>query len=134
MKTYMAALLALAALSTAAGFPARAEEAQTDSKAADSTPAGHGSPAGVLSSDPEDPGNLLPGIQERLGQKDSLFRQSPLHGLHQLTDRGKKALYDAIALELGLAYTQLFMALSESLPREDSWGWAVDEIFLERWR
>ena len=109
------------------------DAAAADSKAADSTPAGHGYPAGALSSDPEDPGNLLPGIQERLGQKDSLFPQSPLHGLHQLTDRGKNALYDAIGLKLGLAYTQLFMALSESLPREANWGTNSNVDILANW-
>jgi hypothetical protein len=133
MKASVAAALALAVFLTASGLPAGAEEAQTDSTAGGSNAAGHGYPAGALSSDPEDPGNLLPGIQERLGQKDSLFRQSPLHGLHQLTDRGKKALYDAIALELGLAYTQLFMALSESLPREDGWGTNSNVDFLANW-
>jgi len=112
---------------------AEAEEAETDSTAGGSKPAGHGSPLGALSSDPQDPGNLLPGIQERLGEMDSLFPQSPLHGLHELTDRGKNALYDSIGLKLGLAYTQLFMGLSESLPGTDDWGTNSNVDFLATW-
>ena len=33
--------------------------------------------------DPEDPSNLLQGIHQRGTQKDSLFKVSPLRGLHR---------------------------------------------------
>ncbi len=133
MTRSIAVALALAALLATWGSSAGAEEAQTDSDAGTETaqtgsdagssrPAGHGYPVGALSSDPEDPGNLVPGIQERLNQKESVLPVSPLYWLHQLTDRGKKVLDDSIGLKLAAAYTQVFMALSESLPDSDIWG------------
>ena len=90
MKTSLAAALALLVLLTALGSTAGAEEPQADSAAGDSTPAGHGYPVGALSSDAQDPGNLVKGIRDRRTQKEAIFPVSPLHRLHELTDRGKK--------------------------------------------
>ena len=133
MKTYMAALFALALSVTALALPAGAEGPQADTTAADSKAAGHGYPLGALSSDPEDPGNQVPGIQERRAQKEALVSVSPLHALHRLSDRGKNALYDATGLKLALAYTQVFMALSESLPGSDIWGTNINLDFIATW-
>ena len=123
----------LAVLLTCFVLPSGAEDAQTDPEAGDSKPAGHGTPVGALSSDVQDPGNLLPGIRERRVQKDALFSRSPLHGLHEVTGKWKKSLHEAIGLELGLAYTQVFMGLSESLPGTDSWGTNSNVDFLANW-
>jgi hypothetical protein len=128
------AVLAASALPAGAQDPPEeVQDRQADSNAADAKPAGHGYPVGALSSDPEDPGNLVPGIQERRTQKEAIFPVSPLHRLHELTDRGKKALYDATGLKLALAYTQVFMALSESLPDSDSWGTNSNVDFVANW-
>ena len=75
-----------------------------------------------LGSDPDDPQNLLPEIRKRGAERDSLFPASPLHKLHENTDRAKKALYDAVGLELGFVFTHLFQGLSEARPGEDQWG------------
>ncbi len=76
----------------------------------------------VLGSDPEDPQNLLPAIRKRGAERDSLFPVSPLHKLHESTDRAKQALSDAVGLELGFVFTHLFQGLSEARPDEDQWG------------
>lgn len=78
--------------------------------------------SGSFTSDPDDPQHLLGAIQERGLERDSLFPVSPLHFLHENTDRAKKALYDAVGLDLGFAYTHLFQGLSESRRGEDQWG------------
>ena len=46
--------------------------------------------------DPNDPSNLLPRIEEKRIQKDSLFPASPLGWLHESTDQAEQDLYDAI--------------------------------------
>ncbi len=75
-----------------------------------------------LGSDPDDPQNLLPEIRKRGAERDSLFPVSPLHRLHESTDRAKQALYDAVGLDAGVAFTHLFQGLSEARPDEDQWG------------
>ena len=132
MMRSVAAALSLAVLLATSGPSVAAEGAQTDSDAGSSIPAGHGYPVGALSSDPGDPGNLVPGIDERLNQKESLFPVSPLYWLHQLTDR-KKILDDSIGLKLAAAYTQVFMALPESLPGSDSWGTNSNLDLIANW-
>ena len=68
--------------------PAGAEALVAETNASDLRPAGKGvATEGGVGEDPEDPSNLLFGIKERLDQKDSLFRQSPLHGAHEFTDQ-----------------------------------------------
>jgi hypothetical protein len=140
----IAAALALAALLATSGSSVGAEEAQmdpdagveeaqTDSDAGSSSPAGHGYPVGALSSAPEDPGNLVPGIHERRKQKESIFPLSPLYWLHEQSDRGKQVLEDSVGLKLALAYTQVFMVLSESLPDSDIWGTNSNVDMLVTW-
>ena len=62
-RSSVAVSVTLAVLMTCFVLPSGAEDAQTDSEAGDSKPAGHGTPVGALSSDIQDPGNLLPGIR-----------------------------------------------------------------------
>jgi hypothetical protein len=73
---------------------------------------------------PTDPSNLLPLIDERKAQKDSLFPVSPLRGVHDETGKLKQDLYDATGLMLGLSFTHVFQGLSESIPGEDKEGTA----------
>jgi hypothetical protein len=87
----------------------------------------------VLGSDLEDPQNLLPNIDERRAQKDSLLPVSPLYWLHEFTDWGKKSLYDATGIELGADVTHLFQGLSEALPHEDQWGTATTANLAGTW-
>ena len=86
-----------------------------------------------LSNDPEDPQNLLPAIQERGRQRDSLFPASPLGGLHDSTTQAKDKLYEATGLKLGFAFNHLFQGLSESLPGKDDWGTTSDVDFIGTW-
>ncbi len=132
--TWFALLGFMLAIVTASPFRAGAETLATETKAADSKPVEKGaSTQSGVGEDPEDPSNLLPGIRERRAQKDSLFRQSPLHGAHEATGRWKQSLYEATGLELGFAYNQLFQAVSETLPGADSWGTASTVDFIGTW-
>jgi hypothetical protein len=121
---FVVAMAMLAALP----FPAGAATPATDGNAGASTQS-----KSAVGEDPEDPSNLLSGIRERRTQKDSLFRQSPLHGAHEATDRWKQSLYEATGLELGFAYNQLFQSVSETLPGADSWGTASTVDLIGTW-
>ena len=90
-------------------------------------------PRGTLSDDPHDPGEFLSAVQERGAQKESVFRMSPLAGLHETTDKAKEELYDATNLKLGLSLTHLSQWLSESLPGEDTSGSATELDFVTAW-
>ncbi len=68
---------------------------------------------GLLSDDPEDPGNLLLEIQQRHGQKNSIFPASPLQALHEATDQAKQTFYEETHIKLGLSMTHQFQCLSE---------------------
>ncbi len=83
--------------------------------------------------DPEDPQNLLPAIEERGAQRDSLFPVSPLRRFHNLADRGEQRLNDRVGLDVGFTLAQLYQWLSESLPGEDSWGVGTNADFIARW-
>ncbi len=80
---------------------------------------------GLLSDAPDDPGNLLPLIQERGSQKEAIFRSSPLVGLHDAIDRAKQDLYDKTHIKVGMSIAHLSQWLSESAPGEDSQGMAT---------
>lgn len=86
-----------------------------------------------MSDDPDDPQDLLRAIRERGTQKESVFRVSPLSGLHEATDQAKQELYDATHLELGLALTHLFQWLSEAPLARDTWGTVTNVDFLGTW-
>ncbi|MHC4287389.1 MAG: hypothetical protein ACYSSJ_03710 [Planctomycetota bacterium] len=83
--------------------------------------------------DPDDPQNLLPAGQEREAQKESVFRTSPLQGLHEDTDKTKQDLYDATHLKLGFAINHLFQWLSEAPLARDTWGTATDMDLYGTW-
>lgn len=83
--------------------------------------------------DPDEPSNLLPEIQQRNTQKDSLFPVSPLRRLHDITDKAKQDLYEAIGLKLGVTFVHLFQGLSEALPREDQWGTNTNFDLVGSW-
>ena len=78
----------------------------------DDAGAGESARRGGLSSDPEDPQNLLPDIQERRAEKDSLLPVSPLYWLHEGTDCFQKSLSPMGGIELRAHVTHPFPALS----------------------
>ena len=124
LSGFMMTMAVLAALP----FPAGAATPEMDVNTGASTQS-----KSAVGEDPDDPSNLLLGISERLTQKDSLFRQSPLHGAHEFTDQWKQSLYDASGMKLGFAYNQLFQGVSESLPDADKWGTASTVDFIGTW-
>ena len=81
----------------------------------------------------DDPQSLLPEINQRRTEKDSLLPVSPLFWLHDLTDWGKKSLYDSTGIQLGADITHLFQGLSEALPHEDQWGTATTANLAGTW-
>jgi hypothetical protein len=115
-------------------LPAGAADPATDDNEGASETAGKGaSTQSGVGEDPEDPSNLLPGIRERRAQKDSLFRRSPLHAVHEATGRWKQSLYESTGLELGFGFNQLFQGVSESLPGADDWGTASTVDLVGTW-
>ena len=87
-----------------------------------------------FTSDPRDPVVELQNIQARRVQAEtpgySLFRRSPLTGLHERADRAEKRIYEATNIKFGSAFTTLFQGLSESLPGEDQFGMATGMTFI----
>lgn len=134
MRMPLAATLAWTLLVCAAALPAGAAETTTDEVVDLGPTAGEdASSFQGLSQDPDDPANLLKNIRERRTETDSLFPASPLHGVHAATDRLKRSVYDAMRLDLGLAYNQLFMGVTESLPGSDDWATASGLDFVGTW-
>jgi hypothetical protein len=133
MRSSVAALVTLAGflscfmVGTAGAEGAPAES--TDAPAASEPNVQHGAFGG----DPEDPQNTLPAIWARREEKDSLFPVSPLHGLHEITGRWKKSLYDWSGLDLGLAFTQAFQGITKAIAGEDQWGTVGDLDILGTW-
>jgi hypothetical protein len=72
-----------------------------------------------------EPSNLLPEIDERRAQKDSVFPVSPLGWLHNATDQAKQELYDATGLKLGVAISHVFQGFSDAIDGEDKTGTAT---------
>ncbi len=125
-STALACILGYLIVATASAEDST-ETPDEDARAGDSTR------RGGLSSDPEDPQNLLPDIQERRAEKDSLLPVSPLYWLHKGTDWGKKSLSDLTGIEFGADVTHLFQGLSEALPGEEQWGTATTSNFFGTW-
>ena len=86
-----------------------------------------------LSSDPDDPGNLLVDIRQRGMQRESLLPVSPLVGLNDFTTQAKDRLYEATGIRLGLAIDHLFQGLSRALPDEAHRGTTTDLDFIGAW-
>ena len=104
--------------------------ATADEQAAGSSGGGSHS---SFSSDPEDPGQMLKGIQERRAQQEALFPISPLKPLHDATSNAWDAIYQATRLKLGLTLNHLFQGLSDALPGKDDWGTTTDADFVGSW-
>ncbi|HAC61945.1 MAG TPA: hypothetical protein DCF68_00020, partial [Cyanothece sp. UBA12306] len=83
--------------------------------------------------DLDDPSNLLPEIQERRIQRESVFPVSPLKPLHDFTDAVKSDIYEAIRLKLGFVFNHLFQVLNRSLPETDAWGTVTAIDFVGSW-
>jgi hypothetical protein len=90
-------------------------------------------PAGPFGSDPADPSALALEIEHRVGQKDSLFRLSPLKPLHDWVDAARKSFYEKTHFKLGSTWAHLFQGLSESLPGTDQWGTATTVGIVGTW-
>jgi porin len=86
-----------------------------------------------FSSDPEDPGQMLNGIQERRAQKGSLFPVSPLKPLHDATGKMWDSIYQATHIKLGLNLNHLFQWASDVLPDTDDWGTDTDMDLVASW-
>jgi porin len=84
-------------------------------------------------SKPSEPSALLPQINKRGAQKDSVFVSSPLGSLHESTSKSKEDLYDATGLKLGFALTHLFQAISNSVPNEKKRGMATTSDMVASW-
>jgi hypothetical protein len=83
-----------------------------------------------LSSDPNDPGNLLQEIQRGDAQREALFPVSPLGGFRDLTIQAKQRIYEATGFKLGVAITNLGQGLSQALPGEARSGTTTDLDFV----
>jgi porin len=86
-----------------------------------------------FSSDPEDPGQMLNGIQERRAQKGSLFPVSPLKPLHDATGKMWDSIYQATHIKLGLNLNHLVQWASDVLPDTDDWGTDTDMDLVASW-
>jgi porin len=90
---------------------------------------------GAISDGAEDPENLLPIINERRTQTNSLLHISALEAFHKTSDKGKKYLDQKANLSLGFAFTHLFQWLSEApLAPDSTWGTASGLDFLGTWK
>jgi porin len=104
--------------------------AHAEEKSAGSSGAGSHS---SISSNPEDPGNMLNGIQERRTQRESLLPVSPLKWLHDGTGKMWDAIYQATHIKMGLTLNHLFQGASDVLPEKDDWGTTTDADFAGTW-
>ena len=82
---------------------------------------------------PDEPSNLLPRIDERKTQKDSLFSVSPLGWFRDSTGEAKQHLYDATGLKLGFAFAHVFQGVSDALPEEHQSGMAATTDLVGSW-
>ena len=89
--------------------------------------------ADPLSSDPNDPGNLLREIQRQDANREALFQVSPLGRLRNHTTRAKRVFYDATGIKLGTAFNSAGQTLSNALPGTDRSGVATDNDFIAKW-
>jgi hypothetical protein len=80
-----------------------------------------------------DPSTLLPEIDKRGTEKDSLFPVSPLGWLHDATSQAKQELYDATGLKLGVAISHVFQGLSDAIDGEDKEGTASTFDLVGTW-
>jgi len=82
---------------------------------------------------PTEPLILIPSIDDRRQQLDSLFQKSPLEWLHTSTGKSKQDIYDSSGLKLGAVIAHLFQGLSDSIDGEDEAGTATTFDLLGTW-
>ena len=82
---------------------------------------------------PTEPSFLLPEIDERKTQRDSLIPVSPLGRLRDSTTQAKTDLYEASGLKLGFAFAHVFQGITDSLPGTDKSGTATVTDFVGTW-
>lgn len=90
-------------------------------------------PRPTFGSDPEDPQNLLNGIQERRVQRDSLLPASPLKGLLDGVSQGTDGIYEKTNIRLGLTLNHLFQGASNVKAGTDHWGTTTDMDLVAAW-
>jgi len=83
--------------------------------------------------DPTEPSNLLPLIDQRKTQRDSLLGVSPLGRVRDETEDLKKSLYDATGIKLGVLLSHVFQKVTDSLPGEDEAGTATVMHTIGSW-
>ena len=98
-----------------------AQSTQTDSSVSQGDP---------LSSDPNDPGNILREVDQAEVEREALFPKSPLGGLRNRTDRAKQTIYEATGFKMGLVIQQLGQGITEVLPGNADIGTAADLDFV----
>ena len=81
----------------------------------------------------KEPSTLLPQIDARGTQKDSVFAASALGTLHDSTSKWKQELYNKTGLRLGFALTHVFQGITDSLPDQDEAGTASTSDLLGSW-
>jgi hypothetical protein len=92
-----------------------------------------GTSGSAIGGNDTDPSVLLPEIQERRVQRESLLGVSPLKPLHDATDGVKESIYEATGLKLGLTLNHVFQGMTDSLPDTDKWGTTTDLDFVGSW-
>jgi len=112
--------------------PATASAQEDESSEGDKTAVGV-PPAGGMLSDPQDPMNQLPLMQQQRADKDAVFRVSPLQKAHENTNRRKKALKEKTGFEFGMNSNTLIQWLTDVLPGTDDWGAATTLDLVGTW-
>jgi len=133
MRSFVAlSAILVGLLGFSAPATARAQEAESSEdnkpKPNASVPSGDG-----MLSDPDDPQNQLPLIQERKAEKDAVFQLSPLQGAHDRMNEWNKDLKEKTGLEFGMNSNTLFQGLNGTLPDEDPWGVATTFDVVGTW-
>ena len=88
---------------------------------------------GTFGSDPRDPSNFIPHIEERRAKKDSLLPVSPLKPIHNMLDPAEAFIYDKARLKLGLTLNHVFQATTDAKAGLDKWGTTTDADFVAAW-
>jgi len=114
-------------------FASATARAQEDESSEDDKPAVGVPPAGGMLSDPQDPMNQLPLMQQQRAEKDAVFRVSPLQKAHENTNRRKKALKEKTGFEFGMNSNTLIQWLTDVLPGADNSGLATTLDLVGTW-
>jgi len=115
------------------GVVVRQDSSEQEDSGVPPVEAGGASRRGISES-PEDPDVLLSAIEQRRPEKDSVFEFTPLQSLHDAADQWAMDVEESTNLNLGAAFTHLFMWLSESTLGDEEYGVASDLDVLGTWR